>query len=94
MVRVKPKLYTFVSSSPVDLKTILGLTYEDYLTNLALRAGKTNAGDIYWTDSVGEKGGYLEAREAVSIDLSWRWIKLSAFYLQGTVGDTVYITVM
>lgn len=90
--RFKPKLYT-LGASAVNLSTILGSPNDDYVSNVVLRAAKANVGDLYWGDG-SELGGYLEPREAVSIDLSGKFVAIKDLYLSGTTGDQVYITVV
>lgn len=86
--------YTFSSGAAVGLATILGDANTTFAGNLAIRAKKDNAGDVFWQDSAGSAGGYLEAREAVSFDLSSSFLHTTNFFLIGTTGDVVYITVL
>ncbi len=92
--RFKTTLYT-LTASPVSLETILNSAPDTFVSSVTLRAGATNGGSLFWRDSAtGANGGYLEPREAASFDLSGKFIRSSDFFLYGTAGDTVYITVM
>ena len=90
--------YTFTSSTRVSITTVLGLARSMFLSGLVVRADKNNGNDVYWgTDSVTlteSRGGYLEARDAVGIDLVGKYTSTDGIYLVGTSGDTVYITGM
>lgn len=93
--RFKTKKVT-LSGSPISLETILGTTKLDYyLSTFTLRAGASNAGTVYWRDaSAGQDGGYLDAQEASSFDLSGKFVPAADFWIDGTLNDTVYITVV
>jgi len=91
--RVKTKLFTFTLTSH-NLGAVLNSPQDAYVGSLALRAHKENVGDITWDDGTGDPGGYLEPREAVSFDLTGKFIATTSFNLAGTVGDKIYITVI
>jgi hypothetical protein len=92
-VRFKPKTYTFISGTPVSIATITGSPSDDYSGNISLRAGEANLGNIYWGDGV-DLGGYLKAGEAAAIDLSFKFVDMKGFYLSGSAGDSVYLTLL
>ena len=92
--RFRPKTYTF-TSSPVSVYSALGSPVNDkWGQSITLRAEYTNVGTAYWQDSTGEKGGYLRAGEAASIDIGGMWLSTSDIYISGTENDKVYITVL
>lgn len=90
--RVKCKLLTF-GSSATTLKAALDNVNDDFVGSVTLRAGPTNAGTVYWGDGT-SNGGYLEPKEAVSFDLTGKFVYAGSISLLGTAGDTLYITVI
>ena len=91
--RNKTKLFTLTATSH-SLAEILDSAQDSYVGSITLRAGPTNAGVLTWSDSTGDPGGYLEAREAASFDLTGKFVATSAWLIQGTIGDKVYVTVI
>lgn len=94
--RFTTKLYTFVSGTPVSLYSILGSSgLDEYACNVTVRAGKSNVADVYWLDSAsGSRGGYIEPREAVTLDISGHFVSGQHIFFEGTAADTIYITVI
>ncbi len=93
--RFRPRKYTFPSTAAVTLFTALGSSVNDkYGANAVVRAAATNTGTVYWQDADGNQGGYLDAREAITIDLSGMYVSTEDIYLQGPANDAVYITVI
>lgn len=93
--RFKTKLYTFLNATPVTLWAALGSPVNDkYGQSVTLRAGSTNVGNVYWQNASAERGGYLDAGEAATMDLAGMWVSAEDIYLSGTQDDTLYITVL
>jgi len=91
--RFKTVLYT-LTGSPVSLNTILGSANDLYVSSITLRAGSSNAGTITWTssDAGATAGGYLDAGEAATFDVTGKFVSLNDIKLDGTLNDTVYLT--
>lgn len=93
--RFRPKKYTFTSTAAVSLFVALGSSVNDkYGQSVVMRADPSNAGNVYWQDAAGDQGGYLDAQEAVSLDLTGMWVSTDDIYIQGSANDAVYITVL
>lgn len=90
--RFKTRLYTIPAGGVATLATILNSGNDNFISNITVRAESTNAGKIYWSDS-GQYGGYLDAREAVSVDLTGKFVATGDLSFHGTPGDKIYITV-
>lgn len=94
--RFKGKEYTFTSTTPVKLTTILGLPSNDFVSTLVLRANKLNAGDVVWGGSTlttsTNRWGFLDAGDAVGIDLSSKYFNTDEVYLAGETNDIVHIS--
>ena len=83
-----------IGASPATLESIINSAGDTFISSLTLRAGKSNGSDVTWLDSAGAIGGYLEAREAASFDLTGKFVKTTDIKIAGTAGDLVYITVV
>jgi hypothetical protein len=67
---------------------------DDYIwfNYVDMRAGRTNSGDITWSDENGAPGGYLEAGGAKVLGDSFG-ARLVEVTFWGTAGDVVYMTI-
>lgn len=93
--RFKTILYTFTSTDPVSLSTILNSPRDSYVGSIVLRAGAGNTGNVLWQDAVaGSAGGFLDASEAASFDIVDKYVSTDVIFLVGSTNDTVYITVL
>lgn len=92
--RFKTVAYTLTGAA-TPLSSIINSAGDTFVSSLTLRADQANAGEVNWYDSAtGAIGGYLEAREAASFDLTGKFIKTTDLYLNGTANDVVYLTVI
>lgn len=91
--RFRTILYT-LTGSEVTLNSILGSANDLYVSSITMRAGAANAGTVTWTSSaVGDTaGGFLEAGEAATFDMTGKFVSLSDIKINGTLNDTVYLT--
>ncbi len=83
-----------LTGSLQNLSTLLG---EKLFTgSMALRAGASNAGTLYWGDSglTGSSncGGYLAKGESFSLNLSQKMFSSDQIYLLGTNNDLAHVT--
>jgi len=92
--RFKTITYTLPSTAAVSLETILNSTGDTYVSSLVVRTKADNTADITWEDSGGSVGGYLQAGEAVSIDLTNKFVKTSEIFFKGAASNILYITVV
>lgn len=96
--RIKTATYTFTTTDTVAISTVLGVAPSDFISGVTLRAHRSNSGDITWTARGSTTiGGFLDASEAVSFDLSnGQWLGCSELYLAVTDTTTaiVYATVL
>jgi hypothetical protein len=93
--RLKTIKYTIPVSGEASLSTILNSPLDEFISSVTFRAAAANAAALTWrAASGGSDGGYLEAREAASFDLSGKFVKAENIYIAGTAGDIVYITVI
>jgi len=84
-----------IGAAPQSLADIINSAGDTFISSLTLRTKSTNVGNVTWADSAtGAIGGYLDAGEAASFDLSGKFIKTTDVYLTGTQNDVVYITVI
>jgi len=60
---------------------------------VSIRAARDNSADISWQDADGQTGGYLGAGEAALIGDEYGLSQMKNFTLQGTAGDTLYLTI-
>lgn len=89
--------YTFASTDPVLLSTIINNVNEVYVNAITIRAAAANTGTVYWTDGSAlpnNEGGYLIGQEAVSFDLTGKFVATTSVALKGSTNDIVYITIM
>jgi len=86
------------TGSPVKLSTIMDASgVRLYVGTLAVRAKHTNAGNVYWggpSTGVADAGGYLEAGDAVAIDLTNKFFSSDDWYFNGTSNDVIYFTMI
>jgi hypothetical protein len=89
------KEYTFTNTAAVNLPTIMGLSNSFFISNFAVRAGKSNVGDVGIGDATvtttSNRGGYLEPRDAVALDLFAKFMKADDIYFVGTTNDKIHI---
>lgn len=94
--RIKYFEHTFASTAPVKLTTLLGLSGQDFVSTIALRAKKNNVGDVAWGASnltiSTNRGGFLDAGDAVAFDLVSKYFGTDEMYLVGETNDVVFIT--
>lgn len=94
--RFKGKEYTFASTAPVKLTTILGLPSNDFVSTLVMRAAKANAADVVWGGSdltvSTNRWGFLDSGDAVGIDLSNKYFNTDEVYIAGEANDIVHIS--
>lgn len=83
-----------IGAASQSLSAILANPHDDFVSNIVLRAKWDNVGRVFWTDNGVAYGGYIEPREAVSMDLAGKYVSSKDLYIAGTQGDVVYITVV
>lgn len=85
------------TGSPIKLSTIIGR--RDFVTDVAIRAGISNAGVFYIGDSAttaagAAAGAYISARETFTISLAQARVDTERVYFCGTNPDKIFITVI
>ena len=94
--RFRTKEYSFPSTAAVKLTTVLGLTNQDYVSTLVIRAGASNTGTVYWGGSdvttSANRGGYLAQGDAVGIDIINKYFGTDEVYFVGAQNDIIHIT--
>ncbi len=88
-----PLEYVFVNQTPVKLTSIIG--GQAFISNLSIRAGKSNAGEVNFGGSnltyLTNRGGYLDPGEALDIDLVNKFFSSDQMYVCGLAGDRIHI---
>jgi hypothetical protein len=86
--------YTFSDTTPVSLTTVLGLNNVDFISTLVMRTPTSNDPMVvYWggptmTAST-NRGGFLEAGDAIGIDIVGKFFPSSELYLAASAGTAV-----
>lgn len=93
-IKMTTKLYTIPVSGVASLAVALGLTRTyTWIKAVTMRAARTNAADVFWSDSGLDKGGFIGPGEAINVDFGDGQSFAEEFFIQGTSGDKVYLSV-
>ena len=92
-VKVITKNPTIPAGGSLTLAEILGRPVHTWIGSLAVRAGRENTYDLYWTDEAGQRGGFIGPGEAVTMDFGAGQALIQNIVLTGTAGDTAFVSV-
>ena len=92
--RFKTIKYTLPSTAAVSVHTIFNSLLDTYVSTITARAAATNVAAVEWMDEASSPGGFIEAREAISVDLTNKFVRTSDFYFKGFANDIIYITIL
>jgi len=93
--RFKTRSYTFINTNAISLQSILNYPQDNYISSVAVRAGKTNVGIVYWRDGLtGDDGGHLSTDEAITIDVAGKFIPTGDLWFRGAQDDKIELTVL
>jgi hypothetical protein len=84
--------YTIPIGGTALLSTITGWAERTWMGSIAMRADRGNADDIYWSDNLLSRGGFIGPGEAVTMNFEGQAL-IRNLRLIGTSGDVVYITI-
>ncbi len=92
--------FTFAAGVSSNLADIMGTRQKIWIMSLAVRAGRSNANDIFWIvrkgNSVvngGTPGGYIGPGEACVFDFGEGGALVGTFTFDGAAGDTMFLTI-
>jgi hypothetical protein len=91
---IKPITRKITLASPsITLAAATGFPDLTWIRFTAVRAARTNQGDVFWSDEGGQPGGYVGPGEAATYDYGEGQAFMGQVVLSGTIGDVVYLTV-
>lgn len=87
-----------VTGSAATLTSALGLSSQLFFSHAAFRAGDSNAGTVYMGKSDVTTGAnrlvYIRTGEAFTIDLAGQFTSTDQYYIIGTPGDVLHISMV
>lgn len=87
-----------VSGTAQNLTTGLGMATRRFFSDFTLRASATNGGTVYFGKSnvttSANQLGFLQAGDAWGGDLTQKFISSDDFFVVGTPGDVVFVTII